>query len=257
MSSLEEAQKGNSMSKVSRSLVAVGSLFALTFGMSPAKAATLNPDLCSPSQTFTTNITNRYAPMQPGQVSTFFGVEDGTPVGLTIAVTSDTADFYGGAIVTRDVVETQWVDTDADGERDSTEKFIEISHNYFAQTAAGTVCYFGEDVMIFAKNGKFKGDTGGSWRADDPDNAPGIFMPANPRKGDSYQMEFAPGIAEDQVTIEDITTVNVSGHQYRRALKVNEFSQLDGDSDLKYYAPNVGLIIDEVLQLTDFSVAGG
>ena len=40
-----------------------------------------------------------------------------------------------------------------DGKDDEGEELIEISLNYFAQTDAGTVCYFGETVDIFDEDG--------------------------------------------------------------------------------------------------------
>jgi hypothetical protein len=71
-----------------------------------------------------------------------------------IEVTNDTMAFYNGAVTTRVVVETEWGDKNANGELDHNEKLIEISRNYFAQTKAGTVTYFGEDVNIY-KCGKY------------------------------------------------------------------------------------------------------
>jgi len=237
------------MSNMSRRLIAVGSLVALTVGIGPAKAAESPPAQCSRIQhTFSLTIDNQYAPMVPNQVSTYFGVAK-QRLGLTIAVTNDTMAFYNGAVNTRVVVETEWGDKNANGALDQNEKLIEISRNYFAQTEAGTVCYFGEDVNIY-KSGKFKGDTTGSWRADGSGNAPGIFMPAAPQTGDHWLMEFAPGIALDQVTVDGFETRTVPAGTFNNAMRVQECSPIDGDCDIKYYAPGVGLIIDEALELT-------
>jgi hypothetical protein len=80
---------------------------------------------------------------------------------------------------------------------------IEISRNYFAQTEAGTVCYFGENVNIYEDGRVVSND--GSWRADGrrglPGLAPGIFMSASPKPGMHFQQEVAPGVAEDEATI--------------------------------------------------------
>jgi hypothetical protein len=88
------AQRGKSMSKFSRGLVAVGLLVALMFGMSPAKAIEPMPTLdhtvlCSPEdpEFFHLNIDNPYFPLLPGQVSVF--LDDSDPeerVGLRIEV---------------------------------------------------------------------------------------------------------------------------------------------------------------------------
>lgn len=79
---------------------------------------------------------------------------------------------------------------------DAGEFVIETSINYYAQTQDGTVCYFGEDVDIFLPDGGVSHE--GAWRADDPGNAPGIFMPADPQVGMTFQQEVAPGTAEDK-----------------------------------------------------------
>ena len=71
-------------------------------------------------------------------------------------------------------------------------------------TEQGTVCYFGEAVDIY-ENGAIVSHEG-AWRADDPGNAPGIFMPADPQEGMTFQQENAPGVAMDEATI-----VKVSG----------------------------------------------
>jgi hypothetical protein len=245
------------MSKLSRGIVAVGSLTALAFGMSPAKADALDHEvLCSPTtQTFSTVITNDYAPMLPGQVATFFGIDGKVRLGLEIEVLDETETFYDGDVTTIVVRETEWADKDADGVIDPKERLIEVSHNYFAQTAAGTVCYFGEDVQIY-KNGKFKGDTSGSWRADDAGNAPGIFMPANPQEGDTYQMEDAPGTAEDEATVlRTGLEKSVPEGEFEDVIEVEDCNPLEGPDScgIKYYAPNVGLIVDGPVELTSFN----
>jgi hypothetical protein len=259
---------GKAMSRVSRGIVAASTLAALVFGWSPAKAAEPSPPPeCAPTQTFSTVINNEYAPMLPGQVSTFFGLDGKVRLGLQIEVLNQSGEpvtqpFYGAAndgiptVTTIVVRETEWVDKNADGVIDPKERLIEVSDNYFAQTAEGTVCYFGEDVQIY-KSGKFRGDTSGSWRADDPGNAPGIFMAANPTEGQSWQTEFAPDVAMDTAeVVEDGLTVEVPADEYSNAIEVKDCNPLEPPPDncgTKYYAPGVGLIIDGPVELTSFN----
>ena len=241
------------MSRFSRGIVAAGVLAALSFGLSPAGAEELDhTDLCDRDQSFSPEITNTYAGMRPGQVSTFFGFDDKVPLGLEIRVLESQMSFYDGTVTTAVVRETEWADKNANGEIDPKERLIEVSDNYFAQTHDGTVCYFGEDVQIYNKGGKFKGDTSGSWRADEPGNAPGIFMPARPREGDSFQMEDAPGIAEDEAEIlETGLQKSVPAGTFERVIEVEDCNPLEGEDScgIKYYAPNVGLIVDGPVEL--------
>jgi hypothetical protein len=261
MSSQEEAQKGSSMSKFSRGLVAVGSLVAL-IGMSPAKAATQLPlTICAPDLIFTADhINNPYSPFLPGQVARFHGVEEDegveVPLGLVVTVLDEEKTLYSGKqkIVTRVVEEREWVDPANPGFFDVGEELIEVSRNYFAQVEngprPGSVCYFGEDVKSY-EDGRFHGDRSGSWRADQKGNAPGIFMPANPQRGETYQIESAPGVAMDQATISNSPPKTVPFGTYQDVIRVQECG-LDGACDTKFYASGPGLIIDEALELTDF-----
>jgi hypothetical protein len=246
------------MSRFARKVVTVGALVGLMFGMSPAKAVELDHDvLCSPSNPnkFNLTIDNAYFPLPVGGQWSYVGPDDNITLGLRITVRSATEPFYDGTIQTRVVEEMEWVDSDADGSKDPKEKLIEVSQNYFAQTDAGTVCYFGEDVQIYNKGGKFKGDSSGSWRADAPGNAPGIFMPASPRTGQEFQIEDAPGVAMDEAEIVDVDTVEVPYGEFE-AIEVEDCNPLEPGPDncgTKYYASGVGLIVDGDVELVDFT----
>jgi hypothetical protein len=131
----------------------------------------------------------------------YLGKEKGDTIGLRITVLDQTEQLYSGsqAVTTRVVEEVEWFDANANGVVDAGETLVEISYNYFAQTQDGTVCYFGETVDIY-ENGVVVSHQG-AWRADQPGNAPGIFMPADPQPGIAFHSEFAPGIAMDRVEI--------------------------------------------------------
>lgn len=262
MSTPEEAQRGTWMSKVARGLVAVGSLVALTFGMSPAQAAKKTLDhkaLCSPENSYTLPIDNPYFPLSPGSEWVYFGEDDGEPLGLRITILDDTEEFYGGdeTIVTQVVEEFEWADDDGDGRFDrNKEDLIEVSLNYFAQAPDGTVCYFGEEVDIYEDGVVVSHD--GHWRADEgKNNAPGIFMPAAPQDltvGTSWYMEVAPKVAKDRATFEGVQDVMVGGTAYHEAIQITDCNTIDKDCGTKFYAPGVGLIVDNAVELTDFTL---
>lgn len=221
-----------------------------------AKEATtqqLDPALCSPTQNpFSLNINNQYFPLPVGQRWVYLGKEQGETLGLRITVLNRTERFrFGGTTVTTRVVEeVEWIDANANGVIDQGEELIERSLNYFAQTQAGTVCYFGEIVDIY-ENGVVVSHEG-SWRADAAGNAPGIFMPANPQPDMTFAQEDAPGVAEDQATILRFVTAKTPAGTFSNALRVRDFNPLDGSSGIKVYAPGVGLVIDGPLELISF-----
>jgi hypothetical protein len=206
----------------------------------------LDPALCAPDQnTFSLNINNAYFPLPVGRVWVYTGKEQGQTIGLRITVLDETERFYSGqdTIITRVVEELEWEDADGDGVVDDDEFVIEVSRNYYAQTQDGTVCYFGEDVDIFNEDGTVTHE--GAWRADDPGNAPGIFMPAAPERGMTFQQEVAPGVAEDLATITKVGKTTITAR---------DFNPLDGSSGTKVYEQGIGLIQDGPLRL--ISVTG-
>jgi hypothetical protein len=198
----------------------------------------LDISVCDPSAgPFSPDITHPYLPYAVGHVLVLKGVEDGVSVRVQIRVLDKTEVVAG--VTTRVVVERAW----EDGE------LHEVAWNYFAQAPDGTVCYYGEDVNFY-EDGQVVSHEG-SWRAGEGDNLPGIIMPAEPAVGMSYAQEVAPGISEDRAEIISIgERVTVPAGTYRKTLLTLETSPLDpGAESFKIYAPGVGLIVDDVLEL--------
>jgi hypothetical protein len=153
------------------------------------------------------------------------------------------------------VEELEWEDGNELGVVDGDDFVIERSLNYYAQTLGpegGTVCYFGEDVDIFNEDGTVTHE--GAWRADGaPNHAPGIFMPANPTVGQTFQQEVAPGTAEDRAEIIRAgSTVRVPAGTFTDTITVRDFNPLDGSRGTKAYARGVGLIRDGPLDLISY-----
>lgn len=199
----------------------------------------LSLDLCSPDRGgFTLESRNAYFPLQVGRQWVLEGEEGGVRVQLQIEVLRRTEVVAG---VTTRIIE----------ERESHGgELVEDSRNFFAGASDGTVCYFGEDVDLY-EGGRIVSHEG-SWRADDPGNRPGIIMPAAPRAGVKFQMEGAPGVAQDEGTIVGTGKVVVPAGTFTETIRVREFNPLDGDRDEKVFAANVGMIIDGPLMLMSF-----
>jgi hypothetical protein len=226
------------------------------------KTTQLKPELCAPDQnTFSLDIDNDFFPLPAGQQWVYSGQEQGQTIGLRITVfdgSHATENFYTGLdkITTRVVEELEWEDADGDGVVDDDEFVIETSLNYYAQTADGTVCYFGEDVDIFHEDGSVTHE--GAWRADADGNAPGIFMPAAPEVGMTFKQESAPGTAEDEATIvRSGATVDVPAGTFTDTIIVRDFNPLDGSRGTKAYARDVGLVRDGPLDLVSCTTPEG
>lgn len=143
-------------------------------------ARQVSAEVCDPATgTFTLDITNPYLPFAPGQQSVLEGRELLNRVKVQITVLSDTMVVAGVTI--RVVEEREWVN---DG-------LVEVSRNYVAQAADGSVCYFGEEVDDY-EGGAIVGH-GGAWRAGENGAQPGILMPGNPEVGTFHPQERAPG----------------------------------------------------------------
>lgn len=201
----------------------------------------LDPALCALNRAgFTLTSTNPYFPLGVGSHWVLEGVEGGALIRLEVTVLNTTANV--GGVTTRVVEERET----ADG------ALVEISRNFFAEASDGTVCYFGEDVDIYENNQIVSHD--GAWRADAPGNSPGIIMPANPRSGMMFQMEGAPGIAEDEGTIKNGGRVRVPAGSFRESIRVREYNPLDGGTSLKVYAKGVGLVNDNPVELVSYQL---
>ena len=202
-----------------------------------SSSSNLSSDVCSPSSgPFSLSVTNPFFPLPVGQVLTFEGSEDGELVEIIITVLDETELVAG---VTTRVVE----------ERESIEgDLVEVSRNFFAQAPDGTVCYFGEDVDIFENGDVASHD--GQWRAGVNGAQPGIIMPANPKVGDTYKQEDAPGIAEDraQVTALD-APLTVPAGTFTDTVTTLEDSTLEPGTGTKVYAAGVGLAQDNAVVL--------
>ena len=214
--------------------------------------ATIDVDVaeCALGQQFTIDaaqLQNGYFPIHPGRQWQLEGKKGGDVIQLTITVLTGTEVIEG--VTTRVVEERETVNGEV----------VEVSQNFFAENSHGAVCYFGEDVTIHLPGGGTSTD--GSWRAGDvsptdPNTIfhPGIIMPAEPRLKMRYQMEGAPGIAEDEGRITGSGQVKVAAGVYNETLRVREFNPLDGDVGFKTFAKGVGMIIDGDVQLTSCTV---
>lgn len=199
--------------------------------------------------TFSTTGSNPYLPLWPGLATRLEGEEDDggeiIELSILITVTGDTELVDG--VLTRVIEEFE----EEDGE------LKEISRNFFAHCReTGDVWYFGEDVDIYEDGVIVSHD--GAWRAGQGGAQPGIFMMGSPMQGARYQQELAPGVAEDRAEVIEVGgSVDVPLGTFTNVVSIVDTNALNpgGTGDLKVYAPGVGNIVDEVLELTEIIAA--
>lgn len=180
---------------------------------------------------FVTVVDHPYFPLTPGRTYRFR--ERGGDETLVIEVTFQTKTVMGvQAIVVRE--------TGAEAGQTT-----EISENWFAQDREGNVWYFGEATQDY-ENGVPAG-TEGSWEAGVNGALPGLIMVAEPKHGDTYFQEYAPGIAEDMATVLDLDGTEATQVQtFSNVLRTKEWTPLESNSlEHKYYAPGIGLIAEQ------------
>ena len=131
---------------------------------------------------------------------------------------------------------------------------IEVTLDWYAQDLAGNVWYFGEIAQNF-EDGELV-DIKGSWKAGVDGAKPGILMWAYPDGVDSepqqevYRQEFFLGDAEDiGEFVGFVDSIEVRGRTYTNVLKTKDSTPIEPDVyEFKYYAPNVGLILEEAYE---------
>ena len=210
--------------------------FVLGLGLFGVPGAAAQEEAVPPDLSAT--VDNPFFPLAPGSSRRYEGEEVDPETGETVETTvrervSPVPDEVAGAPVT--VLRVAEYD---DGQ------LTETTSDYHAQAPDGTVYYLGEDVNMY-EDGQFVSNEG-AWIAGDGANQAGEFMPAEPRVGDRFAQEQAPGIAEDISTViaVDLTLETAVG-TFDGCIKTQDLNPLDQAIEHKYYCPGVGLVREE------------
>jgi hypothetical protein len=196
---------------------------------------------------FVSEVTNPYFPLEPGTRFIYEGESEGVPIEEVVTVTNETKEILG---VTTTVVHVLSFEEGV---------LVEETFDWYAQDVDGNVWYFGEDTKEFDEAGNVI-STEGSWEAGVDGAQPGIIMLAEPKKGQRYQQEVAPDVAEDMAQVRRLDeSVCVIYGCFDDVLVTKEWTPLEkGVVEYKYYAPGVGFILsvtvkggDERLELVD------
>jgi hypothetical protein len=186
-------------------------------------------DLARPSFSHPTPVTNPLHPSSRIAQVIYGGQVDDKPFRTEFSRLPDgrTIDWNGQQIKT---VAYQYL-AFSDG------RIQEIAVDWFAQADDGSVWYLGENVADY-RNGVV--DTHeGTWLAG-KDGPGAMIMPANPKVGDVYRTENAPGIVFEEITVKAVgQTIPGPSGPVSGALVVSEL-HTDGTHEDKVFAPGYG-----------------
>ena len=216
-----------------RSIFAIGLLAAFTLN-----AEEFQSEFKVDKKTLGTKGNNLYFPLTPGYKLEFAHSKDSR----VWTVTSETKLIDGVETV---VVEDREM---KDGQ------LAELTKDYFAIDATtNDVYYFGEDVEVY-KNGKVV-NRKGSWLSGVNGAKFGLYVHGKPSVGKKYYQEIAPGVGKDRAEVLSVTeTVVTPAGKFENCVHTLETSPIEKFlKDHKWYAPGVGEVKDDQMQLVKYS----
>ncbi len=186
---------------------------------------------------FSARVDNPWLPFTPGTTFVYTGVKDGQSARDVVFVTRKTTLIDGVPCVA--ISDRLYL----------AGRLAERTTDWYTQDKQGNVWYFGEATAELDRAGRVT-STEGSWRAGRDGAAPGIFMPAHPRVGQSFRQEFYKGQAEDHFQVLDLhATVNVPYAKSTNALLTKEWTPLEpGVIDHKLYIRGIGNVEEETIK---------
>jgi hypothetical protein len=193
-------------------------------------------DLAMPTFSNPTAITNPLFPVSKQASVLMLGHVDGKPFRTEVTLLPFTRIVEWGGQRVETLVSQYCAYLDG--------RINEIAYDLYAQADDGSVWYFGEDVFDFVDGAIVT--TEGTWQAG-RDGPAAMIMPAQPKVGDVYRTENAPGFVFEEVTVKAVDQP-LSGPlgPIAGGLSVLELHS-DGTTETKSFAPGYG----------EFRTAGG
>jgi hypothetical protein len=176
-------------------------------------------------------VTNPWFPLHPGDRYAYRGTDGKAHTRDVMIATYRTRVVDG--VVCRVAFDRVW----------TNGVLSERTRDFYAQTKAGTVWYFGERTAALDRHGHVTSREGSFTSGVDGAEA-GLFMRADPRVGPSYYQEYYPGHALDVFTVlRRGAKVVVPLMNTHHALLTKETTALEpGVVDHKYYVRDIGSV---------------
>ncbi len=202
-------------------------------------------------------VTNPYLPLVPGVVHTYQVKTTAGEIEIIVVEVLPTTRVVAGVecAIVRDRVFCE-------------DLLVEDTYDWYAQDQNGNVWYMGEEVTNYEYDDDgnvIATDSAGAWEAGQDvagvgSNAvPGIIMKTSFVVGDTYQQEFYAGEAEDrgEIFALDAAVTLADGTTYT-CLQTRDTNPLDpGVVEFKYFAPGVGVVLEEKEDLSERSELRG
>lgn len=159
-----------------------------------------------------------------------YRVTGGRAASLLVTVSDDTREVAGvRTTVVREV------------ERTGRGRVLRDTYAWYAQDADGNVWAFGEDSEGPAADASWEAGVDGAEAA--------LAMPATPRVGDGYELEYDEGAAQDRALVVAVGEEReVAGTAYDDVLVTEVTTPLQPDLvERRYHAPGTGLVLVEAI----------
>jgi hypothetical protein len=179
-------------------------------------------------------VTNPWFPLARGAVYVYEGQKDGKAARDVMTVTPKVKAITGiRAAVVHDRLFLNG-------------RLAERTTDWYAQDKRGTVWYLGEKTAELNARGKVTSTEGSFLNGRDGARG-GIFMPAHPAVGQSFQQEAFKGEAEDRFRILDLAaSVTTPAVSSTSAMLTKETTPLEpGLVDHKYYVQGIGTVKEQ------------
>ena len=179
-------------------------------------------------------VTNSWFPLARGSVYVYDGQKDGKSARDVMRVTRRVREITGiRAAVVNDRLFLNG-------------RLAERTTDWYAQDKRGTVWYLGEKTAELNAQGKVT-STEGSFLNGRDGATGGIFMPAHPAVGQSFQQEAFRGQAEDRFRILSMaTSISTPAVSSTMAMLTEETTPLEpGVVDNKYYVQGIGTVKEQ------------
>ena len=179
-------------------------------------------------------VTNSWFPLVRGSVYVYDGQKDGKVARDVMTVTRKVKTITGiRAAVINDRLFLNG-------------QLAERTTDWYAQDKHGTVWYLGEKTAELNARGKVT-STEGSFLNGRDGASGGIFMPAHPAVGQSFQQEAFKGQAEDHFRILSLaTSITTPAVSSNAAMLTEETNPLEpGVVDHKYYVRGIGTVKEQ------------
>jgi len=132
-------------------------------------------------------------------------------------------------------------------------QLVELTRDYYAiDPATHDVYYMGEDVDVY-RNGKVVSHEG-AWLSGVKGAKFGMMLPGQPKVGQRFYQEQAPGVGMDRIEIKSTTEkVTTPAGTFENCIFVEETTPLEkGTKDHKWYARGIGPVKDAEMLLVSY-----